>query len=154
PSNNEIVFRAAFGYLREIDRLTTNSSGRFIISNDRQVARLNADLTLDKSFAPGGARQLGASDFTVAGINALTVLSNGRTVMASDFGSGRGSLFSFRPDTTVVSGTTLNRQGTLFVTGTDGNDVVEVRRVGFRIYVSMNGTFASYGRAEINRIAA
>jgi uncharacterized delta-60 repeat protein len=149
-----IVPKSSGGYFDEINHLAIDDKGRFLISDvNSRFARLNPDLTLDKSFAPGGGRQLHLTDFFATDVSDLATLSNGRIVLSSFFADGRGPLSSFRPDAAPAAGVKLNASGTVQIVGRSGNDAIRIEVVGGNVRITFNGVQSRFPVGTVKRFA-
>src|SRR5439155_3372982 len=79
PSSLLRLRGANLGTIRDV---TMDSQGRFILSNGGNIARLNKDFTLDKTFASAGVRSAQPTEFGAFSFNDFAMLSNGRFVLA------------------------------------------------------------------------
>ena len=87
------------GAMFNIQQLVVDPQGRIVVANPNQVGRLNSNFTLDTTFWPGGVRTFDQTDLMKPlFIDAMTVLADGRAVLATSFIDGRGPLLSLRPD--------------------------------------------------------
>jgi hypothetical protein len=129
--------------------------GRILLSDGSCIIRLNADLTPDTSFGRNGTQQVRLPNIVPNPIRGLVVLSTGRIVATEGtFFDGRGPLFSLRPDHAPASGVKLNSTGTLLITGTNGNDLIDIERASSFLKISFNGSLITLPRKGVKRIAA
>src|SRR5439155_23123216 len=170
-ANSELVPKAAGQYLPAITDVTPDASGRIVVFGTStitdappyqnsgyfaislSIARLEPDFSLDPSFAPQGVARINLPNL-YEDIVPPAFLSDGRAVLATTFGDGRGPLFSLEPDVAGKSGVFVNDHRTLVIRGTSGDDLVSIERAGARLRVRFNGHSFLFKRSGVARIAA